>query len=674
MAKMLSYPHFVINVEDQSKYDEYVSDDLECLHVPMLFGRYAKGPINKPIWVTRATINRIFGKEWSDTLTNYFTHESLFIEKALSGQGVFIVNLKSEDCMTANILVTATVTKGINVVQYERDEYGNRILDENGDPIPKLSEANQPIMEPGIKIKWSVRTLDPETEKHVTDVRPVTEDGEEEGSTVTTYPILAAVAKYPGVSGDNLGFRFYFNLDEQQDDRLSDNKALEYSFSPVELDYSDNNPSVIRNTWNQIYSTFMLKPKQFDSKVMQNISCDEVLASNYPTDTDNELPFTFYTYTDYIKEIGQMVIDVETNDLTLTDPYLVNIFSLINLDNTDYHHVESDPDSSIFFNSNYTIYLQNGSDGDTSQDTYEHLIRQFLSLETFPELKDQYRYPITHLYDTGYKNETKEAFIEFLSLRDDVRVELSTQDLTNEINDISEDQSVGLYLRTRALLQPESTLKGTDCCRASIYCHSGTVYDDRYSGYIPLTLDILDKRIKYQSSTYMKGEPKGRPYSEITLFKNLNWVAFDENNKNLFWESGINYIQHFNRTGVFWPDLRTVYTSDTSVLSEWSFVDAIVYAKHIIRKIWTIYTGSTTPVEELFSSIENKVNDYLRKAYNGRYTTRVKAWRNEQDAKLGYLCRLTMYITGRTSMRVFECEIVTFKDETVIAGMTTTEA
>ena len=201
------------------------------------------------------------------------------------------------------------------------------------------------------------------------------------------------------------------------------------------------------------------------------------------------------------------------------------------------------------------------------------------------------------------------------------------------------------------------------------------VYDKistRYTGWVPATLDILGKRCEWQSTTYMKGEPKGRPHSEVDIFKSLSWTAFDEDNKNLFWESGINYIQHFNRTGVFWPDLRTVYTSDTSVLSEWSFVDAVVYAKHIIRQVWTIYTGSTTPVEELYTSIENKINDELRKAYNGRYTTRVKAWRSEQDAKLGYLCRVTLYITGRTSQRVWECEIVTFKDETVISN--TTEA
>ena len=673
MAKLLSYPHFVITVEDQSRNDDVVADDLLGLHVPLFFGRYARGVVNKPIWCpTTNDLYRIFGKEWTDNLTSYFTHESLFIERNFSSQGAFIVRLASEDAMTASILLEAHVTTGVEVIQYKRDEYDKKILDENGDPIPLMNESNQPIKEAGVRIKWTSRALDPETESNIKTLKPTTTDNGD-GTTTVVYPVIAAICKYPGLFGNNLGFRFYFNTAEQQNDRLNDNKALEYSFSPIELDYTDNNPRALRDIWNSTYCTFMLKPKQYDSKVMQNISCEEVLQNNYQTDTKSELPFEFYPFTDYVKEIGQKIIDVETNDINLVDPYLVNIFSLTNLDDIEYHHIEVDnSEGSIFFNSNYTIYLQNGSDGDTSQEAYEELIRQFLALDVFPELKDRFRYPITHLYDTGYSNDTKEAMIEFLSLRDDVRVELTTQDLSNEINDASEDQSVGLYLRTRALLQPESTLKGTDCCRASIYCHCGKVYDTRYTGWVPATLDILGKRCEWQSTTYMKGEPKGRPHSEVDIFKSLSWTAFDEDNKNLFWESGINYIQHFNRTGIFWPDLRTVYTSDTSVLSEWSFVDAVVYAKHIIRQVWTIYTGSTTPVEELYTSIENKINDELRKAYNGRYTTRVKAWRSEQDAKLGYLCRVTLYITGRTSQRVWECEIVTFKDETVISN--TTEA
>ena len=156
MAKLLSYPHFVITVEDQSRNDDVVADDLLGLHVPLFFGRYARGVVNKPIWCpTTNDLYRIFGKEWTDNLTPYFTHESLFIERSFSSQGAFIVRLASEDAMTASILLEAHVTTGVEVIQYKRDEYGKKILDENGDPIPLMNDSNQPIKEAGVRIKWT---------------------------------------------------------------------------------------------------------------------------------------------------------------------------------------------------------------------------------------------------------------------------------------------------------------------------------------------------------------------------------------------------------------------------------------------------------------------------------------------------------------------------------------
>ena len=668
MAKLLPYPHYVIDVDDRSRSDDVTADEVMGLHVPMFFGRYEKGVTNKPVYCPNTNeVYRVFGKGFTDVATKYCTPETLFVETNFSHQGGFITRLMPDDSMTASVLLEAHVTSGVMVQQYSRNEYGTIIKDENGDPIPVIDDSNQPVKEAGVRVKWTARALDPNTETRVKSIKPTTTENAD-GTVTTVYPVMAAISKYAGEFGSHNGFRFYYDPDQQQEDRLATNKALTFSFDPVELDYTDNTPTHIRNTWNQAFTNFMLKPKQFDNKVMQNLSYTEVLENNYVEGKSSELPYEVYFFDEYVFDIGQLIMDVEINDARLVDPYMVNIFSLTNMDDLPYWHVESDTsEGSIFFNKNYTIYLQNGSDGSLmDEESYQELIRQFLEMKIYPRMKDPFKFPITHLYDPGYKNKTKEALISFLGRRDDVRVEISTQDLSNDLNGESEDQSIGLYLRTRALLQVESTVKGTDCCRASIYAHCGKVYDSRFSGWIPTTLDILEKRCKWQSSIYLKGEPKGRPHSEVTMFKELSWTAYDEDNKALFWDSGINYIQHYDRTGVFWPGLRTVYTSDTSVLSEWTFVDVVVYTKHFFRKAWTYYTDVTTPVTELYSAIEKKINDFLHDAFGTRYPISVKAWRSEQDAKLGYLVRVTIYITGRNGSRVWEGDIITLKDESVI--------
>ena len=667
MAKLLPYPHYVINVDDQSRYDDAVAEEYLGLHVPLFFGKYAKGPANVPVWCEDTnSLYRIFGKEWTNNATDYFTEETFFVEANFSRQAGFVCRLVPEDAKTASILLEAHVTTGTDVQMYERNQYGVIVKDDNGDPKPLLDASNQPVTEAGLKIKWTARALDPNTESRVKSIKPTTTDNGD-GTTTTVYPVMAVVSKSAGAYGSNTGFRFYYDPDQQQSDRIATNKALEFSFAAMELDYTSNTPTYIRNRWNNAATEFMIKPKQYDNKVMQNLSYEEVIENNYVADKPSELPYEIYFFEDYVKDIGAAVQAVETNDANLTDPFMVNIFSMTNLDDIQYHHVDVDTSAgAIFFSKSYTIYLQDGDDGSTDRDNYEEMIRHFLEMKTFPRLKDKFKFPLTHLYDTGYSNTTKEALITFLGERDDVRVELATQDISNELNDESEDQSIGLYLRTRALMQVESTVKGTDCCRCGIYAHSGKLYDTRYTGYVPTTLDILTKRCRYQSTGYISGEPKARPRSEVTIFKSLNWTAYDEDNKALFWDSGINYIQHYDRTGFFWPDLRTVYTSDTSVLSEWTFVDAIVYTKHFIRKSWTYFTGSTDPVTELYTAIEKRINTYLHDAFNGRYGLVTKAWRSEEDAKLGYLVRITLYITGRNSARVWEADIVTLKDETVV--------
>ena len=668
MAKLLPYPHYVINVDDQSRYDDAVAEEYLGLHVPMFFGKYAKGTANTPVWCPDTnTLFRIFGKEWTDNSTEYFTEETFFIESNFSRQGGFITRLVPDDAKTASILLEAHVTTGIEVPMYERNQYGTVVKDDNGDPIPLLDSSNQPVTEPGVRIKWTKRVINSETESRVRSIKPTTTNNSD-GSVTTVYPVLAVVTDSAGAYGNSTGFRFYYDPDNQQSDRMATNKALQFTFAAMQIDYTNNTPTYIRNRWNNAGTDFMIKPLQFDNKVMQNLSYQEVIENNYIPDKPSELPYTLYFFEEYVSDIGKLIQAVETNDTRIADdPYMVNIFSLTNLDDLQYYHVEvDDSEGAIFFSKNYTIYLEGGDDGSTDRASYEEMIRQFLEMKTFPRLKDKFKFPLTHLYDTGYSNVTKEALITFLGERDDVRVELSTQDVYNETNNESEDQSIGLYLRTRALMQVESTIKGTDCCRCAIYAHCGKLYDSRYTGMVPTTLDILQKRCRYQSTSYISGEPKARPKSEVTIYKYLNWTAYDEDNKALFWDSGINYIQHYDRTGIFWPDLRTVYTSDTSVLSEWTFVDAIVYTKHFIRKSWTYFTGSTDPVVELFTAIEKRINTYLHDAFNGRYGLRVKAWRSEEDAKLGYLVRVTIYITGRNSSRVWEADIVTLKDETVI--------
>lgn len=673
MANLLPYPHFIINVDDQSSFDDTPIEEFTGLHCPVFFGRYAKGPANILTYCDNTnTVTRIFGSETFDKTTKYFTHESIFVETNFSMQGGFVVRLVPADSMTSSILILCSMTKDVAVPQYKRDEFGGIVVDTSGNPIPILDSSNQPVTELGVKLQWTARKLDPITEANVKNIKPVTTNVG--GKDVTTFPVMAVIAKNAGAAGNAFGFRFYFDQDAQQSDRLEDNKALAFTFAPIQKSYTDNTPTPVWSRWSSAYSNFMLKPNQFDSKVMSNLSYTEVIENDYAVDTTAELPMDIYFFEENVATIGTAVMTAETNDTKLTDPYMVDIFTAKNLDGYSYHHVVMDSASSVFFNQNYTIYLQGGSDGSDDEESYQELIRQFLSMKTYPQLKDVHRYPISHLYDTGYAMKTKEALISFLGRRTDVRVELATQDVHNDVNTQAEDQSAGLYLRTRALMQVESTEKGTQCCRASVYAHCGKIYDTRYTGIMPTTLDILKKRCTYQSTGFIKGEPKTRPNSEVKLFKNFNWTAFDEDNKALFWSSGINYIQHCGMKSYFWPGLHTVHPVETSVLTEWTYVDAIVYTKRFVAETWTMFTDSTEPAKDLFPAVQKYINNKLDTAFGTRFPFRIDVYQTERDAKTGYILRYKIYLTGREGKRVWEGDIITLKEDTAFSTSSTTGA
>lgn len=665
-TKLLPYPHFIINTDDHSGNEEIVNEEQLGLHVPMFFVKSPKGKPNVPVYYPGTNeLIRAIGGQVFDNATEYFSPNTFFLEENFSIQGGFVTRLVPHDSKTANAHIECHVTKDVDIIQYQRDEYGGIIYDADNNPLPVLDEATStPVTNKGIRIKWIRRQLEP-TEDRPKEIKPKTV--QEDGKSTTIYPVCTVIANNVGKSGEDLGFKLFYSRAQQQTDRMESNKALEFIFGPVEKNYTDNTATSIYNRWNDAYTSFMLKSRQYDSKVMQNISYTEVLEENYVADTKSELPMTIYFHEEYIKFIGEAIMEVETNDVNIVDPFLTNPFTCVNMEGYLYHNVVLSQNSNVFFNENYTIYLMDGSDGSTDSESYQELIRQFLDMKTYPRLKDKFKFPITHLYDVGYNNKTKESLIAFLSIRDDIRVELSTQDMDNEINDESEDQSNGLYLRTRALLQPESTIKGTRTCRAGIYPHCGKLYDSRYTGYVPATLDILKKRCTYQSTGYIKGTPKERPNSEVTLFKSINWTAFDEDNKALFWDSGINYIQHCSRTDLFWPGLKTVHPVESSVLTEWTFVDAVVYTKHILAHSWTMFSDSDRSTSDLYPAIQKYINDKLISAFGSRYPIRVQVYNTEVDAKRGFVLRIRIYLTGRNGKRVWESDIITLKEETVFS-------
>ena len=233
-----------------------------------------------------------------------------------------------------------------------------------------------------------------------------------------------------------------------------------------------------------------------------------------------------------------------------------------------------------------------------------------------------------------------------------------------EMNTEDEDQSLGSALYADCLLQPESTVAGTECCRAEIYQQAGILADSQYDGIVPSTYDVMIKKSRYMSTSAITGQPLGLPLSEITVFKQKSWkwTATDPDRKQKAWDSGLNYFQFADTTSIHWPAMRTVYRYDTSVLVSAVFTDAVIYAKHLARYNWARYAGVELDFNTLKARAASDLSNDLSAMLNGLYKYSVEFSQSEEEAKIGYISHATIRLWGNAQQRVWKIDIECYRN------------
>ena len=660
MAKVYTYPHWETRVIDHSIYTPLVRETLPLFR-PIFFARTQQGPVGVPQWV--ATYNdakTVFGEGTFDESTEYFSREALYLKQLFARQGAFIVRMASSDAAYGSMVLELQVKK-VSVKQYETDANGQWKLDaDTGERIPLTDSSGAEVSEDGVELKWTTRplVLTGDNPESITNLKPTTYGSG--SSEYTIYPILAVKAKSVGAFANDIGIKFFADIDNMDTTLVNDVDSIQYSFGAVKKTYGQSTVSAILSSLQNQFETFVAKPDQMDSRVDREVSFTDVIENYY----EDELPFEMNLYTDNIKEIGKIIQEVEPDDATIADdPFLVNLTSEYNIDDVPMQHVVfSEDDDAITLSDTYICYLTGGADGDITDEAIEALTRQYLDDLVYPELLDQPRYPFTAIIDTGVSIDTKESFISFLGKHDAFKVILSTQDSNmGRFNTKAEDLSMGASLYASCLLQPESVEVGTECCRAEIYQQAGYLADSTYDKIIPSTLDIMLKKSRYQSTTTITGQPTGLPNSEITLFKKWNWTPCDADHKQKSWDSGLNYFQHYDMTGIHWPAMRTVYRYDTSVLANALFTDVVVIVKHLARYNWSRFSGVEIPFNELKTLAETALANDMQRAIGGTFSFSVNMSQSAEEAAIGYIAHTTIQLWGNPQQRIQKIDIECYR-------------
>lgn len=667
MPKFYSFPHYEINVKDESLTTPLIVEQL-ALHRPIFLSFAERGPIGVPVYGSYEEHASRFGAGTFDVFSKYYRHPNLFAERSLRNNKVFYVRLASDAAKSATLVLECSAyTKPL--IQYQKDVNGNRIVDTNGNPLPIDDGAGDPVKEAGTVLKWTIRAATAlEDPKHIatkTSSLPNPDGGA--NLTVTTYPVAVFVAASAGAWGNVTGFKFYWNPDSDTGVAAA-MQSLIYTFGMVTIPWGSDTAEVIRSKYLDVDTEFTFAKDTIDKATMRRYNLNEVISNEYAA---QDIPFGIYSYPENVAAIGNACIANEnlTEFPELTSPYMVNIFTGKTMTSAPYDHITVDTESAgaMLLNKNIINYMLGGNDGETTDDALESLTREWLGGTIFPDVMDLPRYPITHLYDSGYDAATKEALIDFLGVRDDVKVILSTQSVYESPNTKAEDQSMGSFLRSRVLLHPESFVFGTTACRATILQQCGKLNENvPYTKLVPATLDCMMKKGIWQGATYMKGKPKGLPNSAVTVLTDVNWFPVGSDFKQLSWDNALNYMQFYDMTSMHYPDVISVYPYLTSLLSDDIFTDMLIYIKHIVRAQWAKFAGVDDPIPQLISRIRDSVGRDIYSKLGSYVRAEVNPYQTALDVELGYSLTVEIPVYGTVPNRVWNV-IVPVRREAVAA-------
>ena len=703
MANLKSFPHYEINVKDESLRNVLAVDELS-LHRPLYFGFAEKGPANIPIYGSYDELVSIFGEEMFNEYGKYFNHPTVFLKENIKYQKVFFSRMVPDDAKAASMVLEAAIYED-QIQQWEKDQNGNRVVDSNGNWIPKDDGGSPPtlIKEPGIVIEWRRRALDDNENMNSIQVTTVTENGK----TKTVYPIFVYKEKYAGEYGNNTGIKIWKD-DDTSDLLITDIGAMIYRFG-LEQKLSDTSSIPIQTKFSEDYIEFTPKPFTIDPNTGDKLGYDEVINEKY-----SSLPVYTKIYNENIKTIGDICIPYEdANIFNIPNGWMVNIIDGIDISGNYYDHIvvnsndayqsylfdtifylpndviandNVNPGSNIGINQYLQLdtplnpndnksplnefvvsYLMGGYDGTLTLDVLEEKVRQFLNYTSpsYPDIIDKARYPITHIYDTGYSynHGTKDALINFASLRNDIKIILATQDASEKPNTMNEDQIIGLDLVNKAKLHPESFLFGTQACRFTVYAQCGVLVNNiKYKNVVPATIDAMIKKAYWQGATYVKGEPKGLPKSKVTILKNINYVIPVDKIKETFFDFGINCMQYYDMTSCHYPMVKTVYGNDTSLLSDDIFVDYIVYIGSIVQLLWAKYVGTSYNINTLYGNIINDLNKSIYKALGSYIRAEVTTYQTAEDAALGYQITVQIAVYDTPANKVWKVIVPVRRD------------
>lgn len=644
-----------------------------------VYGFAKTGPLT-PSLVSGNNRLLMYGAESFDESGKYATCNTV-LSNVLSAQGnvQMFQRLKPKDAgpnATIRITLDYLTTK---VPVYERMSDGSIVRDADG-----LKKKTGEYINVGSVARLIARQI-PLDNIGLATKKPGEYTDEATGTQSVSYPLFDLQVPHFGEDGNNSGLRIWSETAtglNPMDDRILTNEKV-YPFRMACLKRADNlsTGKIVRTNFDETSVQVAFKKRTVDRNTKKKLYVGDVFLQQYQdftseTEPDRYGPFgTLAVYDAMIEEVLGLIYDNESayvdefSDISGFDKagekFLINLFGAQSSRGVPYHTfiLESSGLDVMRPSENSVVYASGGSDGTMNEAVLNELLREELAEYGNPNspLQGLVKNPESALIDAGFELATKYAMLNFIAIRRDTAVILSTHDVMGRTLTASEETSMGISLRTAAQLYPESELYGTHVCRAMVVGHSGDFMDSEYPARLPLTLEIAKKAAIYMGASDGKWKAgmsfDSAPRSVVSSFKNVNATFKPVTVRNTDWKNSLVTVQDFELKSLFFPALKTVYENDTSVLNSFFTMFIFCDLHKVGHRQWRNFTGSDKRTKAVLKrDAEKFIADAVKDKYDNRVVIIPEVYYTQDDINRGYVWRtkIRVYANNMVTVNVLE--------------------
>ena len=650
-------------------------------HVPLVFGFTAGGPETKEI-IDPGRFIRLYKEESFDRTKPYFTHATRLLERLMGAGNVIVFKriIPEDNKNLANVTIYLDIIKD-DVDVYKRNLDGSIAYDSNGEPI-----VDKTVKGYRLKLYGYVEQVG-ENEQELPPIGTMSAKPgymtDSDNNPSTMYPIVQYRAKYKGRIFSNYGFTFHLPPEmEVNREYIKYNKAMSYKLYYFKRDDEKSTGRIIKNLYGSTASEFVLKRNAKSPLNNRSIELRDIDKEWWNlTDTLRDIVYPNfeepYVYYDNLEAIQKQILEVEKDyinaDVTCQDGTVVNTsnwldfltdtpvdeqWGIINvfhcmstkrvpaftykIDDTDVNLPENIQE--ITLSKATPVWLKGGEDGTLTEETFEKGVREFMSKYVDPnsEVLNPARNIENVIYDSGFTIDTKKTLVNFITLRKDTVVGLSTRvdNLgTRKYVDLATERAIAITLKARFALAPESTYFGTGVARGFIVVGNGIDTLDPSERRYGLILDLATRLARMMGGQKWKRElmfDMGQK-NYIKDFKDVQPSYIPEGIKADLWNIGVIWPDAYDHKSFFYPQLQTVYDIDASAMNNIFAAFALAVVNRVADATWRKFTGNITMGQaEFIDSVEKDMNKELDGKFGDILIARAKAIITDFDDKRGY--------------------------------------